>query len=141
MPLVDPAVDDPDLHSLARGLETGTPQRGRADLLRRPVELWAVSRRAEHVTYARHASEPRQLGAGKGDREAVRDEAVAPANACPRKPLRKLASKCALLGVDPRRGTGRQGKRRGRKRDHDLGTVSSGWCEERSFARAQSEDG
>src|SRR4030095_13959655 len=80
MPLVDPLVDDRDLHSLAGVLEPGAPERGRTDLLGAPIELRSVANTRVDLGDARQRAETGELRAGQDDGHAVRDQLVPPAD-------------------------------------------------------------
>ena len=82
MRLVDPLVDDPDLDPLPRARERRPPEGRRPDLLRPAVEEPRVPNARIDAGDPRHGGEPLDLVSGHDDREAVRDDAVAPANLC-----------------------------------------------------------
>ena len=75
---VDARVDDPDLDSLARRVERRSPERGGADLLRRGGGLRGVAPGGQDVANAMQSAEACDVVIGQREREAVRDEPVAP---------------------------------------------------------------
>ena len=80
MRLVDAVVDDRDLHALSCGGERGPPDLRRTDQLRRPVEQRVVGHARPDVRDPGDAGDRRHPAPGHDDREAVEDDAVAPAN-------------------------------------------------------------
>ena len=78
--LVDPVVDDPDLHPLAGGCERRAPDGGSADQLRRAVEELVVRISRPHASHAGDLREPVEAVLRHDHREAVQDDAVLPAS-------------------------------------------------------------
>ncbi len=94
--VIHAGVDHADLDALACRLETCAPERRCADLLGAPVKLWDVLRGGEYVAYSGNVAEQRHLCARENDGEAVRDDAIAPANPRVRKRLARARSEmCA----------------------------------------------
>ena len=75
--LVEPVVEDRDLHAVARRGERRPPDCGCADQLRRAVQERVVGE-ARPDGRARHGTKPRELRARDDDGEPVEDDAVAP---------------------------------------------------------------
>ena len=123
--VVDAGVDDPDLHALPSRVEAGAPEAGRADRLRRGVELRRIARRVEDVAHPWKRSEARHLLLGEHDREPVCDEAVLPPRARIRELARKSAAEGPVLGRDARSAVRRVRERRRLERDDDLDTVAT----------------
>ena len=76
---LDPLVDDPDLHALARVGEIGAPELRRADQGRRPVERCVKRAVRPDVRDAGNAPERRHTIARDDDGHPVRDDRVPPA--------------------------------------------------------------
>ena len=105
--LVDPVVDDPDLDALPRGREIRAPDLRGADHERAPEERAVVANARVDAGHARQTSET-LLGGGRDEqREAVEDEAVAPADACLRDRAAQRSEEVCL-------------RDRALQRDHDL---------------------
>ncbi len=94
---VDARVDDPDLDSLARGVERRSPERGGADLLWRGGGLRRVAPGGQDVANAMQAAEACDVVSGQREREAVGDEPVAPPDSRRRDLRRELLAEGALL--------------------------------------------
>ena len=80
MPLVDPLVDDRNLHPLAGVLEPGAPERRRTDLRNASVELGSVADARIDLGDARQSGESAELRAGQHDGHPVRNQLVVPAD-------------------------------------------------------------
>jgi hypothetical protein len=80
MGLVDPLVDDPDLHALSRGCERRSPKGGGADQLRRSVEVGVIRDARPNAIDSGDVREAGEPIAGDDDGEPVQDDAVVPAN-------------------------------------------------------------
>ena len=96
--LVDPGVDDPDLHPLPQRPERGSPQRRRADLARRPVERRSVEPSLEHIADACDLSQPRArrlVGARRRSRSRRAGTASAPAPTADRVSSARLNERCS----------------------------------------------
>jgi hypothetical protein len=100
MPLVDAVVDDPDLdprtgvRQLRAGELTGADRRRvgpREDVVRRV---------AEHLSHARQPAESRDIRGREDDRDAVRDEPVAPVHGRARHRPAERGDEASLLGLD-----------------------------------------
>ena len=115
---VDPRVDDPDLHALPRSVEPLAPEGWRADLLRCRRQLRRIAAGGENVANTRNGAQPWELGARKGEREAVRDEPVAPADLGGRESGSQLLPEHPLLACD-RRMAARCPRERRRLEQHD----------------------
>ena len=123
---VDARVDDPDLDSLARRVERRSPERGGADLLRRGGGLRGVTPGGQNVANAMQSTEACDVVIGQREREAVRDEPVAPPDSRRRDLRCELLAERALLGVDPLSGSrDARERRRGEKHD-DLRVLTAG---------------
>ena len=123
---VDARVDDPDLDSLARGVERRSPERGGADLLRCGFGLRGIAPGGQDVANAMQSAEACDVVSGQREREAVRDEPVAPPDSRRRDLRFELLAECVLLGVDPLSGSrGARERRRGEKH-HDLRRLTAG---------------
>src|ERR671936_2829917 len=80
MGLVDPVVEDPDLHPAARSCEAWAPEGRRADLVRAAVEGRAIGEARIDRGDSGEVGDARRLVGGDDEREAVDDDAVAPAD-------------------------------------------------------------
>ena len=101
--LVDPVVDDPDLHSLSRSCERGPPDGRCSDQLRRAVEQIVVRDGGPDLCDAGDAYQPVDVAAWHHDREAVQHDAVVPPGA-------RARNRCADARLDGTLGAGEGGE-------------------------------
>ena len=122
MGLVDPVVDDPDLDAGPVGGESRCRQVARVDGVGvRPGEH-PVRRACVDPLDPGEPVEARKLPAGQDDGEAVRNEAVPPADGRVGNGRAERLDEPLLLGIDPRACARRVGigERRRRQLHHDL---------------------
>ena len=126
--LVDAVVDDPDLDPGTRVGERGAGDVTGTDRGRIRAGQHPIGRRAVDVTYARKAAETVDVRGRQDDRDAVRDEPVAPAHRRVRDRRMERGREAALLGVDSPAGavTVCARERRRSELNDDLGPRAGG---------------
>jgi hypothetical protein len=126
MPLVDAVVDDPDLDARAGARQLGGGKRAGADGCGVGACKEVIRRRCEDLRDAGEPRESRKLARRQDDRDAVRDEPVAPVDLGRRDPDAQRRLEASLLGVDATLGARRAVHReRGRGQEHhDLASLA-----------------